>query len=99
MKGLKYIQKNKEDIRKNIDANLQVINDILGINSKSLIIPIEIADNKKVLEIQKKLKSKGFLVGAIRQPTVKSAIIRLIAKIDVSSKELAKVCEILKELR
>lgn len=56
-------------------------------------------DNKKVLEIQEKLKQEGYLVGAIRQPTVKSAIIRLIAKIDVEKIELEKVCKILKELR
>lgn len=99
MQSLKYIQENKKEIKEKINTNLQVINDILGINSNSLIIPIEIADNKKVLEIQEKLKQKGFLVGAIRQPTVKSAIIRLIAKIDVNKEELTKVCEILKELR
>lgn len=71
----------------------------MGINSDSLIIPIEIADNKKVIEIQSQLKEKGYLVGAIRQPTVKSAIIRLIAKIDISSDELTKVCTLIKELK
>ena len=34
-----------------------------------------------MLDIQSILKEKGYLVGAIRQPTVKSAIIRLIARI------------------
>ncbi len=97
--SLKYILENRDLIKSKIDTNLQIINDILGITSNSLIIPIEIADNKKVLEIQEELKQKGFLVGAIRQPTVKSAIIRLIAKIDVSSEELEEVCKILKELR
>lgn len=97
--SLKYILENKANLKNAIKANLQVINDILGINSQSLIIPIEIGDNKKVLEIQQELKEKGYLVGAIRQPTVKSAIIRLIAKIDVSSEELTKLCKVLKDLR
>lgn len=97
--SLKYIIKNKNELKEKISCNLQVINDILGINSNSLIIPINIADNKKVLEIQEKLKAKGYLVGAIRQPTVKSAIIRLIAKIDISKEDLVSVCNILKELR
>ena len=61
-----------------------------------MIIPINIDDNKKVIQIQKELKDKGFLVGAIRQPTVKSAIIRLIARIDISTQDLKKVCQILK---
>ena len=99
LESLKYILENKEKLKTKIASNLQVINDNLGINSHSLIIPINIADNKKVLQIQEILKQKGFLVGAIRQPTVKSAIIRLIAKIDVSCEDLTKVCKILKELR
>lgn len=97
LESLKYIIDNKEEIKRKIKANLQVINDILNITSKSLIIPIDIGDNKKVLELQKLLKQKGFLVGAIRQPTVKSAIIRLIAKIDINPSLLKEVCEIIKE--
>ncbi len=99
LESLKFIIKNKKEIKAKIASNLQVINDNLGIKSHSLIIPIEIADNKKVLQIQKELKHNGFLVGAIRQPTVKSAIIRLIAKIDVNNEQLTYACKILKELR
>ena len=99
LESLKYILKNKDELKSKIARNLQVINDNLGINSHSLIIPINIANNKKVLEIQGILEEQGFLVGAIRQPTVKSAIIRLIAKIDISSENLTKVCKMLKELK
>jgi 8-amino-7-oxononanoate synthase len=99
LESLKFIVKNKKEIKNKIKANLQVINDILGITSDSLIIPINIADNKKVIQIQKTLKQKGFLVGAIRQPTVKSAIIRLIAKIDIEPEILKEACKIIKELK
>jgi 8-amino-7-oxononanoate synthase len=99
LESLKFIIKNKKEIKTKIASNLQVINDNLDIKSDSLIIPIEIADNKKVLQIQEELKQNGFLVGAIRQPTVKSAIIRLIAKIDVTYEQLTCACKILKELR
>lgn len=97
--SLKYILDNTEELKGKITSNLQIINDNLGIKADSLIIPINISDNKKVLQIQEVLKDKGYIVGAIRQPTVKSAIIRLIAKIDVSCEELTKVCKILKELK
>ena len=73
------------------------IENILGLNSQSLIIPILIGDNKKVKTIQENLRKNGFLVGAIRQPTVKEAIIRLIAKIDINKDDLAKVCNLLKD--
>lgn len=96
--GLKYILNNKITLKNKIRNNLSVIKSELNITSDSLIIPYEIADNKKVLEIQQNLKEEGFLLGAIRQPTVKSAIIRLIAKIDITEKDLRKSCKLLKEL-
>lgn len=96
--SLKYIIENKNSLKERINQNLTIITEFLDINSQSLIIPIEIGDNKKVKDIQKILKERGFLVGAIRQPTVKSAIIRLIAKIDIEKTNLKKVCKILKEL-
>lgn len=96
--SLNYIVNNNKKLKIQIDKNLEIIYEILGIKSKSLIIPIEIGNNKKVKQIQEVLKEKGYLVGAIRQPTVKSAIIRLIAKIDVNEKDLIEICNLLKEL-
>lgn len=92
-----YIQKHKEFLSKKIKSHLQIIEDILGIKSDSLIIPIVIADNQKVLMIQEKLLEKGYIVGAIRQPTVQKAIIRLIAKLDIDEKNLEEVCKLIKE--
>lgn len=97
--ALKYIQKNKEEIKKRISTNLNIVNSILKLESKSLIIPVQIADNKKVLSLQKQLEQKNYLVGAIRQPTVKSAIIRLIAKIDIEKEDLEFVCNFLKDAK
>jgi 8-amino-7-oxononanoate synthase len=98
LESLKYILNNKQKLKQKINKNLSIIQSYLGIDSKSLIIPILVNDNKKVLKIQKSLKESGFLVGAIRQPTVKSAIIRLIAKIDISNNKLKSVCKLIKEL-
>lgn len=97
--SLNFIIENKKDLKKKIEENLKIIQTILDINSKSLIIPIVIGDNKKVKDIQTILKENGFLVGAIRQPTVKNAIIRLIAKIDVNKDDLIKVCNLIKDLK
>ena len=96
--SLKYILRNKDKLKQKIKENLSIIQGYLGISSKSLIIPILVNDNKKVLKIQKILKENGFLVGAIRQPTVKNAIVRLIAKIDINCDELKKACNLIKDL-
>ena len=69
---------------------------VLGLQVDGLIVPIEIGENKKVIQIQEELMQKNYLVGAIRQPTVDSAIIRLIARLGVDDKELFNVCNLIK---
>tara|TARA_B100001063_G_C16467457_1_gene406210 strand:- start:65 stop:661 length:597 start_codon:yes stop_codon:yes gene_type:complete len=98
LESLHFIVNNKKALKEKINKNLKIVEEILNIASESLIIPIEIADNKKVKEIQKEVEKKGFVVGAIRQPTVKIAIIRLIAKIDIEEDDLRDVCKLIKEL-
>jgi 8-amino-7-oxononanoate synthase len=93
--SLKYILTHKIKIKNKIIKRQKLIEDILNIKVEALIVPILIDNNKKVLEIQQDLKDIGFSVGAIRQPTVKKAIIRLIAKIDISTKKLKKVLNLL----
>lgn len=94
--NLNYLQKHKKQIKKRIKSNQKLVQKYLDINVKSLIVPIEIANNKKVIDMQKELIEKGYLVGAIRQPTVKKAIIRLIIKLDLKKRELMKVLRYLK---
>jgi len=94
--NLKYIQKNKNKIKNKIQSYQKIVYDILGIKVDSLIVTIEIDDNKKVLIIQKELQSLGYIVGAIRQPTVKKAIIRMIIKLDITKKQLINICQIIK---
>lgn len=98
LESLNFIIENKKDLKQRLRENLNIIYEELEIKSESLIIPILIGDNKKVKDIQEILKQKGYLVGAIRQPTVKDAIIRLIAKIDIDKNILTNVCRLLKDL-
>ena len=91
-KSLEYILNNKETLNKAIKRRQDIINEMLGIQVKGLIVPILIANNQKVLDIKNELFSLGFGVGAIRQPTVKSAIIRLIARVSESEESLKDLC-------
>ncbi len=82
-----YIIKNKEKLKKKIASRKKIVKDFLEYEPQSLILPIVIDDNKKVLEIQDFLQSQGFAIGAIRQPTVQKAILRIILKLDISKKD------------
>jgi 8-amino-7-oxononanoate synthase len=81
--SLQYIQANVTALKADIAHKRQLITGLFGIESAGLIVPITIGDNHRVLDIRDQLLNAGIVVGAIRQPTVPEAIIRLIARINV----------------
>ena len=90
--ALRYIQHNKQDISLEIKKRQEIIKDVFGVAVAGLIVPIVMGDNRAVMEVQKKLLNKKLLVGAIRQPTVPSAIIRFIARLGVSDVVFREFC-------
>ena len=97
--SLKYIQKNCTTLKSNIKQRQKIITQELGIHCEGLIVPVLIANNTKVLQIKDELKALGFSVGGIRQPTVPSAIIRLIARLGESPEALREVCKNLAKIK
>ncbi len=94
--SLNYILKNSQTLASQIKRHQEIVYEGLGIKVDGLIVPVNIADNRKVMQIQAELMKENYLVGAIRQPTVESAIIRLIARLGVSEEELLKVCNLIR---
>ncbi|MEA2099342.1 MAG: pyridoxal phosphate-dependent aminotransferase family protein [Campylobacterota bacterium] len=90
--ALIYMLKNSKEIKKEIKVRHSIIFDTLGVKVDGLIVPILIDDNKKVIKIKNELFNLGYSVGAIRQPTVPKAIIRLIARLSQSADELRELC-------
>ncbi|MFA5233651.1 MAG: pyridoxal phosphate-dependent aminotransferase family protein [Sulfurimonas sp.] len=90
--ALKYMLNNRELLKSEIKKRQEIVYEELGIKIEGLIAPILINDNKKVIEIRDELKNLGFAVGAIRQPTVERAIIRLIARVGESCESLRELC-------
>ncbi len=97
--SLRYIIKNKTEIKNEIKFRQNIIYEILGLKIEGLIAPILIDDNVRVIEIRDELYAKGFAVGGIRQPTVDRAIIRVIARLGQSSEELRKLCIYLDKIK
>lgn len=86
LKALEIIEKG-ELIRK-LWKNINYFCNLMNIkNQKSAIIPIIIGNAKKTLEISEELKEKGFLVSAIRPPTVAIGKSRLRITITASHKK------------
>ena len=91
-RSLEYIIKNKKDLIQAIEMRKKIVQKILHIDTPSLIIPIPVGDNQKVLQIKEKLLKEGFMVGAIRQPTVSTAIVRIIARVEYDASVFETLC-------
>ncbi len=94
--GMKYIQGHKKKLLFKIKRNQKLIKDILGIDLKTLILKIPLKSNEEAMRLKKRFLEKGFLIGAIRPPTVDTPMLRIIPRLKVK-KDILK--EFLKELR
>lgn len=95
--ALEYILANKETLGASIKERQEIVQNELGIAVSGLIIPIVIGDNKKVVAIKERVFEKGYAIGAIRQPTVERAILRVIARVSQIPQELRELCQMIKE--
>jgi len=96
---LLYIQENCEQLKSEVNRRKLIIKEELGLDIDGLIVPVEIADNKRVIVIKDALVKLGFSIGAIRQPTVPKAIIRLIARLGESEEDLRALCKNLVKIK
>jgi 8-amino-7-oxononanoate synthase len=97
------ILKNANDKRKRLKENADYLREklkSLGLNtgtSTSHIIPVIIGDNKKTVEISQLLLDKGFLVVAIRPPTVApgTSRLRISLQCDHTKEQINSLCKAL----
>ncbi len=83
-------QSKKEDINRNIEKIKAVVEEIFAIKMQGMILKLDVENSQKALDIKEFARKKGFLIGAIRPPTVKHAIIRLIPRISTDIEVLKK---------
>lgn len=86
--NIEHIRKKANQYNKDILERQLMVRKVIGIPCFSLIVPMEMPDNERTQFMQKGLMAQGYLVGAIRQPTVKKPIMRLILNLGVSTKKL-----------
>jgi len=87
--GLKEIQNNLKTYKSKIN------NKMLKFKTESLIKIININDIDLLIQKQKELLNKGILVGAIRPPTVKTPIFRIILRTCIESSIIEKTINLL----
>ena len=93
--ALQYIQENTTTLRHEIKKRQNIVQKELDIHVDGLIVPLVVGDNEQVMQIKEKILVGGDAIGAIRQPTVPRAIVRLIARLGESDTDLQKLCKTL----
>ena len=93
--SLHYILEHARSLRGEIALRRRIIRDTLGVDADGLIAAVPVGDNRKVMQIQRTLLERKLLVGAIRQPTVERAIIRLIGRLGPDEAQLRRGCDII----
>ncbi|WP_245807341.1 8-amino-7-oxononanoate synthase [Desulfurobacterium atlanticum] len=71
--NLKLIPERMEKLKKNIE----LFQKLTGFKSKTAIFPVVVGDSQKALDISEKLFKSGFIIPAIRPPTVPEKTSRL----------------------
>ena len=95
--NMKHIQKYAKKYKKKIEKRQAMASQMLGIDCNSLIVPIEMPDNLSTQSMQQELLEYGYLVGAIRQPTVHKPIMRLILNVGVGLDKIIHTLALIRE--
>jgi len=86
--NIRHIAKKYAKYSKAILERQLMVRKLLDTNCQSLILPIEMPSNEHTQYVQKGLMAQGYLVGAIRQPTVAKPMMRVILNVNISTKKL-----------
>ena len=69
-------------------ARIALAKEIFDVEIEGLILKIDVGESQKVMELKTFASKEGFLIGAIRPPTVKSAIVRVILRLNVEEETI-----------
>ncbi len=89
--GIEEVEKNVKHYKRQITKRQQIAADF-GHQTPGLIVDVP---TKEVLKKQGELMERGFLVGAIRPPTVKEPMLRIIARLGQTPQELRELLELI----
>jgi len=95
--ALLQIEAKLPEFRQKRAARIALAKEIFDSEIEGLILKIEVGDVQKVMALKTFAKEEGFLIGAIRPPTVKSAILRVILRLNVDEKIIKDFLLTLKE--
>jgi 8-amino-7-oxononanoate synthase len=97
MKGVEQTQYEAQRLRKALKERMDLAEKIFNIKLQSPILKLPVKSSSAALEYKAFAKEDGYLLGAIRPPTVKRAMLRIILRASVPLEKIAYLLEKLKE--
>jgi 8-amino-7-oxononanoate synthase len=95
--SIEYIFESILHFGKDIAERRELFNRRLGLDKKGLIFPIQMGSSEEVIRARDRILRNGFLVGAIRPPTVERPMLRVIARRDISLIDFKRFLEFIPE--
>jgi len=92
-----YLLKYHNEIQAAIHERQAMIKQYLNIPMAGLICSYALGENTDALQVQNDLLEKGFIVGAIRPPTVKKSILRIIPRLSEPLAKLETLCHVIQK--
>ena len=83
MKAVQETQKNAASLNVDLKKRMQLAEDIFGIKLESPILKLAVQSSQEAMKLKSFAREEGYLIGAIRPPTVKKAILRIILRANV----------------
>ncbi len=95
--GVKKSQKEASSLLKSLESRKKIASEIFGIDLNSPILKLDLKSSKKAMEIKSFALNEGYLIGAIRPPTVLSPMLRIILRSSVCVDDIKYILTKLKE--
>ena len=93
--GFFYLRENRNSLISKIRDRKKIIKKFFNYDMDGLIFHCQPNSSQDVVALKNRLKEIGFIVGAIRPPTVKVPILRIIPRINIDNKEFERLCKYL----
>lgn len=87
--ALESVLKTQSD-KELLHAKIDEVKSVVGVKMDGLILKLDVKNSQQALDLKAFAKERGFLIGAIRPPTVDKAIIRIIPRLNTDIEVLKK---------
>ena len=97
MQAVQKTQQEASHFTTALKERIDLAKEMFGVKPMSPILKLPVASSAEALRLKEAMKKEGYLIGAIRPPTVKQPMLRIILRANVPLDKIAYLFKLLKE--